>query len=210
VTSRRERLLDAAIALLGDHGVRAVTHRAVDAGAGVPAGSASNLFRTRDALFDGIVERFADRERADWEELALRADPRSPAALARTLAELAREATTTRRTLTLARYGILVESARRPELREKLAAGGGRVNDWFAAWLQLAGSADPARDLDLVANYWTGLVLHELAVPDPAFDPEPRLAALLRSLIPEGSSAERAQAQPRQSGRSAAGSEPVR
>jgi len=187
VPTRRESLLDAAIVLLGDHGVRAVTHRAVDAAAGVPAGSASNLFRTRDALFDGIVERFAARERANWDELATQADPRSPAALAKTMAELAGEATTTHRTLTLARYAILVEAARRPGLREQLATSGARVNVYFTAWLRRAGSADPGRDLDLVANFWTGLVLHELAIPDPAFDPEPRIAALLANLIPDGS-----------------------
>ena len=187
MTTRREDLLDAAITLLGEQGVRAVTHRAVDAEAGVPAGSASNVFRTRDALFDGIVERFAARERENWEVLATRADPRSPAALAKTMAAVAREATTTHRTLTLSRYAILVEAARRPELREQLAAGGARVNAWVTTWLRLAGSADPGRDLDLVANFYTGLVLHELAVPDPEFDPEPRLAALLTNLIPDGS-----------------------
>jgi DNA-binding transcriptional regulator YbjK len=37
MTSRREHLLDAAIRVLGEGGVRAVTHRAVDAEAGLGA-----------------------------------------------------------------------------------------------------------------------------------------------------------------------------
>jgi len=69
VADRCEQLLDA-ISLLGDRGVRAVTHRAVDAQAGLPVGSTSNHFRTRDALFDGVAERFSARERANWEHLA--------------------------------------------------------------------------------------------------------------------------------------------
>ena len=44
---RRERLLDAAIELVGLQGLTALTHRAVDAAAGVPTGTASNYWRTR-------------------------------------------------------------------------------------------------------------------------------------------------------------------
>jgi hypothetical protein len=110
-------------------------------------------------------------------------DEFTPVATLDASAEAGVPATTTHRTLTLSRYAILVEAARRPELRETPAAGGARVT----TWLRLAGSADPGRDLDLVANFHTGLVLHELAVPDPEFDPEPRIAALLTHLIPDGS-----------------------
>ena len=48
-------MLDAAIQILGERGVRAVTHRAVDAEAGVSAGSTANYFSTREALFAAIV-----------------------------------------------------------------------------------------------------------------------------------------------------------
>ena len=33
-------------------------------------------------------------------------------------------------------------------------------------------------------NLWTGLVLHQLARPDPSFDPYPQLEALLTALVP--------------------------
>jgi DNA-binding transcriptional regulator YbjK len=184
MTSRRDQVLDAAIVLLGEQGVRAVTHRAVDDAAGLPSGSTSNLFRTRDALFNGIVDRVVDRERADWEAVATTDPPTTPAELARALAVAVRAQATTHRTLTLARYAMLLEAARRPELRPPLLAGGARVNAWFTAWLRLTGSADPDRDLVLVGNFVVGLVLHELAMPDPAFDPEPRLTALLETLVP--------------------------
>jgi len=64
------------------------------------------------------------------------------------------------------------------------------VNAWFATWLRVVGSTDVERDANLIMNYWTGLVLHELAIPDPEFDPRPRLAALPDTLIPAGSSRE--------------------
>jgi len=57
VPNRRETLLDAAIQVLGERGIRALTHRAVDAEAGVAAGSIANYFPTREALLEAIVER---------------------------------------------------------------------------------------------------------------------------------------------------------
>ena len=58
MADRRTVLLDAALELVGTQGMRGLTHRAVDAAAGVPPGSTSNHFRTREALVLGIVERF--------------------------------------------------------------------------------------------------------------------------------------------------------
>jgi AcrR family transcriptional regulator len=186
VSSRRELLLDAAIQVLGERGVRAVTHRAVDAEAGVGAGSTANYFATREALFSAIVERFAERERANFEEIAARVCPTSPAELGRALGELARDSAGTHRALTLSRYALLVESANNPTLREQMAVTGARVSTWFATWLRLVGSSDPDHHVHLVGNYLTGLVLHELAIPDPHFDPTHKIISLLESLVGPG------------------------
>ncbi|MFE1785188.1 TetR/AcrR family transcriptional regulator, partial [Streptomyces sp. NPDC059506] len=48
---RRTALVDAAIEVLAREGARGLTFRAVDAQAGVPAGTASNYFASRDDLF---------------------------------------------------------------------------------------------------------------------------------------------------------------
>lgn len=181
--NRRDDLLDAAICVLGESGIRGLTHRAVDAAAGFPAGSASNHFRTRDALLNAVVERFAARERANWEDIAVRMCPTTPQALAQALAVFARESCGAQRTLTLARYAILTEAAIHPSLRAQLATTGGRVRAWFTNWLRIAGSADPDRDAPIVMNHWTGLVLHQLANPGPVFDPGAELTALVMSII---------------------------
>lgn len=47
---RRTELVDAAIEVLADQGARGLTFRAVDAAAGVPVGTASNYFTSRDDL----------------------------------------------------------------------------------------------------------------------------------------------------------------
>ncbi|MFD0578423.1 TetR/AcrR family transcriptional regulator [Dactylosporangium darangshiense] len=183
---RREELLDAAIELVGTRGMHGLTHRTLDAAAGLPAGSASNHFRTRAALLDAVVERFAARERANWEELALRTAPTTPQELARALAEFAKESTGPHRTLTMARYAILAEAGTHPPLRPQLTATGARVNAWATAWFRLAGSTDPDRDAPIIMNHWTGLVLHQLAMPDPAFEPYPQIAALVTAVLASG------------------------
>jgi AcrR family transcriptional regulator len=183
MADRRELLLDAAISVLGERGIHALSHRAVDTAARLPAGSTSNHFRTRDALLNAVVERFAARERANWEQTAARFCPTTPQELAGAMVAFAHEATGPQRTLTLARYAILVEAGIHPSLRAQLLATGAGVNAWFIAWLRIAGSTDPSRDAPLIMNHWTGLILHELAVPDPAFDPTDELTALITSII---------------------------
>jgi AcrR family transcriptional regulator len=66
VSTRQQLVLDAAIEVLGNRGMRNLTHRAVDDRAGLPMGSTSNLFRTREALIAGVLGRLQERERAGW------------------------------------------------------------------------------------------------------------------------------------------------
>lgn len=183
MATRREELLDAAITVLGERGIHALTHRTVDATAGLPAGSTSNHFRTRDALLNAVVERFAARERAAWEDLARRMYPTTAHELAQVLVLAAKEATGKLRTLTLARYAILVEAGIHPSLRAQLSTTGAGVNAWFMQWLRVAGSTDPERDGPIIMNHYTGLVLHDLAIPDPAFDPTDQITALVTTVI---------------------------
>ena len=39
--------------------------------------------------------------------------------------------------------------------------------------------------MNVIGNYVVGLVLHELAMPDPDFDPTDSIVALLESLLAE-------------------------
>jgi AcrR family transcriptional regulator len=181
--NRRDDLLDAAIEVLGTSGVHGLTHRRVDAAAGLPSGSCSNHFRTRDALLEAVVERFADRERSNFEGLVVGAAPAGPEELAQVITRMAHDAVGPHRTLTLARYAILVEAGIHPSIRARLLTTGARVNAYFMTWLRLAGSTDPDRHAPLIMNHWTGVVLHELAVPDPAFDPSSQFTSLVTAVF---------------------------
>lgn len=181
VAGRRTVLLDTALEIVGTQGMRGLTHRAVDAAAAVPPGSTSNYFRTRDALILGIVERFIARERA------MVAGPEdevisSPDGVAAALGRFAHRALGPDRAVTLARYAILVETAQNPGLREGMARGADQVDRWALNVITRAGSQLPERDLGVLANYVTGLVLHELALPSPDLDAAARIRALIDSL----------------------------
>lgn len=59
--SERSTLADAGIRVLAEEGARGLTHRAVDAAAGTPRGTASNYFPTRDDLISALVDRIGER-----------------------------------------------------------------------------------------------------------------------------------------------------
>ena len=84
--------------------------------------------------------------------------------------------------MTLARYAILVETAQNTGLREGMARGADQVDTWALGLITGAGSQHPERDLGVLANYVTGLVLHELALPSPDLDAEARIRAVIDTL----------------------------
>ena len=78
LTPRRRELLDAALHVVADEGLRGLTHRAVDREAGLAEGSTSAYFRSRDALQSALADFVSRRLSADverlGEELAERGD----------------------------------------------------------------------------------------------------------------------------------------
>ncbi|MFD0518476.1 TetR/AcrR family transcriptional regulator [Paractinoplanes durhamensis] len=179
--SRQEVLLDAAIAVLGSAGPRRLTHRAVDAAAGLPAGSASNYFKTRDALVNAMAARFVEREQAIWATLTGLVVPRTPAELAVALAAFVRRAVEADRVMTIARYGLFLEAALHPEAHRTLADSAREIRRFGAQWLRAVGAADPETACELILDQMDGMILHQLAYPDPALDLERRLDTVVRA-----------------------------
>ncbi|WP_084727914.1 TetR/AcrR family transcriptional regulator [Rhodococcoides yunnanense] len=64
---RRIVIADAAISLIAEAGIRALTHRAIDGAAGMPAGSTSYYFRTKRGLVTAVVARITESSRAKFE-----------------------------------------------------------------------------------------------------------------------------------------------
>ena len=62
---RRTLLADAAVRVLAQQGSRGLTHRAIDTEAGVPKGTTSNYFASRDEVIDAILLRISERLQPD-------------------------------------------------------------------------------------------------------------------------------------------------
>jgi len=157
--SRRAEIADAAITTLAREGMRGLTHRAVDRRAGLPEGSTSYYFRTREALLRAVVERLVELDVAEA--------PALPAAdldtLAAQAAGLVRHWLTAGRDRHLARYELALEATRRPELRDALVRAGARLRAMVAQLLATAGVPEPeARAYDMVA-FLDGLLFDQIA-----------------------------------------------
>ncbi|MFF8833123.1 TetR/AcrR family transcriptional regulator [Streptomyces sp. NPDC015131] len=122
VTDRRTLLADAALDVLADHGIRGLTHRAVDRRAGLPPGTTSAYYRTRAALLTGLVTRLVQLDQAELHATAARLPPlRTADDVVDGMALLARQRLTGEgRRRSLVRHACTVESVRDPELREIL------------------------------------------------------------------------------------------
>ncbi|WP_433266225.1 TetR/AcrR family transcriptional regulator [Actinosynnema sp. CS-041913] len=178
--TRRQQVLDAAIRVLGTAGPRGLTHRAVDAAAGLPEGSASNHFRTRDALVGGIVDRLLERETELWGRLA--GDVSDPDSFAAVVGRLVRELAD-ERVITLARHAVFVEASIRPELGLRIADAHRRIAEWAAPLIGALGSADPVRDLRLLLAVIDGLLTNQLANPQDDFAPAEAIRTVLRGML---------------------------
>ncbi|MGY0008140.1 TetR/AcrR family transcriptional regulator [Micromonospora sp. I033] len=171
---RLARLADAAVELLAEGGMRALTHRAVDARAAMPPGTTSAYLRTRQALIEAVVQRLADLDRADLAAHELPTEP--PAApphaapalgadgldqLAVGVAEVLDRWLTTGRTRALARYACLLEAVHRPELR-RILDHGTVLRVQARDLLARAGAPDPRRQGDQFVAFVDGLLFDRL------------------------------------------------
>ncbi|MGC0362227.1 AcrR family transcriptional regulator [Rhodococcus sp. 27YEA15] len=67
---RRTLISRTAVSIIARHGTKALTHRAVDRELGLPNGSTSYYFRTRDALIEATALFIVDRSRSTYDLLA--------------------------------------------------------------------------------------------------------------------------------------------
>ena len=70
LSSRRRQILDAAVTVLATQGWRGLTHRAIDRAAGLPEGSSSAYYRSRNALQTAMADYVVSLLASDVEALA--------------------------------------------------------------------------------------------------------------------------------------------
>ncbi|MGW3462113.1 TetR/AcrR family transcriptional regulator [Streptomyces olivaceoviridis] len=166
-TSRRERLADAAISTLAHSGMRGLTHRAVDQAAGVPAGSCSYYFRTRQELLRAAVERLAELDITEIDERPALTGPASIDQITEATANLIEHWSTAGRERMLARYELALEAPRRPELREALHTAGSRHRAVAETMLAAAGATAPAAHANAFVACLDGILFNQLTAAAP-------------------------------------------
>jgi DNA-binding transcriptional regulator YbjK len=175
--SRRSRLADAAISTLAREGSRGLTHRAVDRTAGVPEGSTSYYFRTRLDLLRAIVRRMSALDTASVPAL----DHPSGEEFAAAFTDAVTGLLTDGRDRQLARYELVLEGTRRPELRRALEDNTAPIHARLSEQLALLGVPDPGnRTRDLLALL-DGLLFSRLTAADGA--PSPQSVDDVRRLV---------------------------
>ena len=170
--ARRLLLLQTTLRLIADEGIDAVSHRAVARAAGVPLGSTTYWFSSRQEMLRQALEHFARLEiEALNEHLA--------GVLGRSLSRrrLVYEFTAMlvpqlgdQRWRTVAQYALIQEAARQSELEPV-------CREWTAAWERALTEVfvslrapDPELEARMFLAMLDGILLSQLPAPDP--DPE--------------------------------------
>ncbi|MFJ4224813.1 TetR/AcrR family transcriptional regulator [Microbacterium sp. NPDC089695] len=181
---RRREITDAGLRVLAAEGSRGLTHRAIDQAAGLPVGTTSNYFRSRDALVEGLVERIGERLAPTDDDLARRAaDAPSRALFADYIRDIVRRLTTDR-DVTMALFELRLESSRRPEVAALLGAWQRAGFEGDVAFNAAAGLPGGRREIALFHYAIDGLLLDRLTTPiDPTTSTDDIVDDLVEGLL---------------------------
>jgi DNA-binding transcriptional regulator YbjK len=164
---RRNQILDAAIDILCDDGVGGLTHRQVDTRAGVPAGTTSNYFRTRQTLLEATASRTVDLHWQRVEALQSAVGPMSRDDLKALMIRMLDPDEKFRR-WTLARFELFMESTRRPELAPMMKELQAAAVKSATLIFEAAGFSPAPERMDELARVLNGFVFSNLTIaPEP-------------------------------------------
>ncbi|GAA0235249.1 TetR/AcrR family transcriptional regulator [Cryptosporangium japonicum] len=155
---RRARLLDAAVAVIAEHGLEGVTHRAVAAAAGVPLATTSYFFSSLDELVGAAVTRVADAILESADVLAEGAPVEHTIDL---LVEVVTAPTV------LVQFEAYLGRSRRPELVEPVTRIVEAYESAATTVLRSLGVLEPARAARHLIALLDGFALQRIAHPRP-------------------------------------------
>jgi AcrR family transcriptional regulator len=177
---RRDALLDAAVEVVGTHGMAGTTHRSVTEAAGVPLATASYYFSSIGELVAEALTRFvnARAEQMAIPDLGPLAEFLTPADIANSFADRIIDLPKAQR---LAFYEVLVNAPRLPEL----AGPAKHALDTYrqAAQTGLRAVGGPADDRTARAFIALSLGMGLLHLVDPEADDDRQLFEAIRDLF---------------------------
>jgi DNA-binding transcriptional regulator YbjK len=174
---RRTLLLDAALAVVADKGMKGLTHRAVDTAAGLSEGTTSNYYRNRAALVEAVLDRLEQLDAALLQDQGPAGPPQNIEELAGQLAALVTALAGQHAGLTRARMALSLDKP------ESVTAGHFRLVGGLEQALATLGIADAAARARDVADYGDGVLLHLLTVRRDEQPDAAAFAAAVRRLL---------------------------
>jgi DNA-binding transcriptional regulator YbjK len=170
-------LLDAALTVVADKGMKGLTHRAVDAAAQLPEGTTSNYYRNRAALVEAVLDRLEQLDLALLQDQGPSGPPQNIEELAGQLAALMLALAGQHAGLSRARLALSLDKP------ESVTAGHFRLVGGMERTLTGLGVVDArARARDL-ADYGDGVLLHLLTVRRDEQPDAAAIAAAVRRLL---------------------------
>jgi DNA-binding transcriptional regulator YbjK len=166
-SARMEVLLGAAVHVVAEHGLRGLTHRAVDRQAGLPEGSCSAYLRTREALVlavtEYVAERVAGHVRDLADELAGRPldDDRAVETVTRFILHWV-----DKREILVARLELTIQASRDPTLAATIGSLRKDLVDVVAGMLTARGKPHGAAAAETLVSSFDGVLIG--ALPRPA------------------------------------------
>lgn len=166
-TGRRRELLDAAVHVVADDGLRGLTHRAVDRRAGLAEGTCSAYLRTRQALQLAVTEHVVASLAADVDVLAAElGDCEGDEEAALALAVGLFERWLDERELILARLELSLEAPRNPPVATVLTTWRTRLVEVVDGILNAADKQHSLQRAEALVASLDGLLLAALQKPE--------------------------------------------
>ncbi len=172
-SERRLRLLEAALQIVSESGLSALTHRNVEQAAGAPHGSVTYWFGSREGLISALIDWLCDESERQARAIATPVQQQLAAGQKLDMDAIAAALSVWMdgsATHNLARMELELQGAREPAHAARMTKAAQVFWDMCAAIAEGLGSEDPDRDGRAMAVMLDGLLLDRLAHPPQGQD----------------------------------------
>jgi DNA-binding transcriptional regulator YbjK len=179
---RRREILEATLRVIGESGVKGVTHRAVAQEAGVSLASTTYYFDSKDALIEEAFELMIGRSIDDVRRFTASPGDISHEELIDRIVGFADAQINDPLAFLTAQYELMLEAGRREHLHPIVRRWTIAYMDGFNNLVESAGLPDPVVTAEVVTNFVEGALLNHVTTPTDDFL-EGRFRPLLTDLV---------------------------
>jgi DNA-binding transcriptional regulator YbjK len=179
---RRREILEATLRVIGESGVKGVTHRAVAQEAGVSLASTTYYFDSKDALIEEAFELMSGRSIDDVRRFTASPGDISHEELIDRIVGFADAQINDPLAFLTAQYELMLEAGRREHLHPIVRRWTIAYMDGFNNLVESAGLPNPVVTAEVVTNFVEGALLNHVTTPTDDFL-EGRFRPLLTDLV---------------------------